>query len=260
MIAALVASGTFLILAMTGAWALQRQTGNSGWIDTIWSFAVGAACVLGLMMTSMPAQRRWLLVLLVTAWSVRLGAHILGRTIQTKDDPRYAHLMAEWGQAAASRRLFWFLQGQAVAGFVLVSAILLAARSTSPVAAPSTLIFASLALLSVAGEATADAQLRTYRREGETGGICDRGLWSVSRHPNYFFEWLFWVSIAGLAVSAPQGWSSAFALAAPAMMYVLLRHGSGVPHVEAHMRRTRPEAFAAYAARVPVFFPKLKFP
>ena len=30
-----------LALIMTGAWAVQLQTGQSGWIDTIWSFAVG---------------------------------------------------------------------------------------------------------------------------------------------------------------------------------------------------------------------------
>lgn len=257
MIAALAASAGFLGLAMAGAWAVQRRTGNSGWIDTTWSFAVGLASVLGLSMLDIPASRRWLLVLLVAAWSMRLGGHILARTTRIPDDPRYARLMAEWGPAAA-RRLFWFLQAQALAGFVLVLAILLAARSASPVLAPSTLVFVALALLSVAGEAIADAQLAAFKREGIRGAICDRGLWSLSRHPNYFFEWLFWVSIAGLAVSAPFGWISVLALAAPAMMYALLRHGSGVPHVEAHMRRTRPDAFAAYAARVPEFFPRLR--
>ena len=38
-----------LSLIMTGAWWVQRQTGNSGWVDTTWSFgvgAVGAACAL----------------------------------------------------------------------------------------------------------------------------------------------------------------------------------------------------------------------
>lgn len=260
MIAALAASGAFLVLAMAGAWAVQRRTGDSGWIDTTWSFAVGLASVLGLSMLSIPAARRWLLLLLVLAWSMRLGLHIFARTTRMTDDPRYAQLMTEWGPAAAPRRLFWFLQGQAVAGIVLVLAILLAALSTRPVLAPSTLAFATLALLSIAGEGMADAQLAAFKREGIAGGICDRGLWSLSRHPNYFFEWLFWVSIAGLAVSAPFGWVSTLALAAPAMMYVLLRYGSGVPHLEAHMRRTRPEAFAAYAARVPEFFPRLRSP
>lgn len=257
MIAALAASAAFLVLAMAAAWAVQRRTGNSGWIDTTWSFAVGLASVLGLSLLSLPAPRRWLLIALVVVWSVRLGTHILGRTARAKDDPRYAQLIAEWGKAAPSR-LFWFLQVQALAGVVLVLAILLAALPESPVLAPLPLAFTALALLSVAGEAVADAQLAAFKKEGRTGGICDRGLWSLTRHPNYFFEWLFWASISGLAVSMPSGWISVLALAAPAMMYVLLRYGSGVPHLEAHMRRTRPEAFAAYAARVPEFFPRIR--
>ncbi len=58
----------------------------------------------------------------------------------------------------------------------------------------------------------------------------------------------------GDLLAYPQG---IFAIAAPAFMYHLLRYVSGVPLLEAHMERTRPEAFAAYKARVPVFFPKL---
>ena len=40
-------------------------------------------------------------------------------------------------------------------------------------------------------------------------------------------------------------------------MYWTLRYASGVPPLEEHMQRTRPHAFAAYAARTQVFFPKL---
>jgi steroid 5-alpha reductase family enzyme len=38
-------------------------------------------------------------------------------------------------------------------------------------------------------------------------------------------------------------------------MYWLLTRVSGIPPLEAHMRRSRPEAFEAYAARTSAFFP-----
>lgn len=251
----LAVAGLILTLAMAGAWALQRQTGNSGWIDTVWSFSVGGANLVGLAVLPGAGARHWLLAALVAVWSCRLGLHILGRTGQIKDDPRYAQLMMEWG-AAAPRRLFLFLQVQALAGLVLVGAVLLAATSSAPAAAPATLMFAALAVLAVCGEWLADAQLAACKRNKPPTGICEAGLWAYSRHPNYFFEWLFWVAIAGLALAPPTGLLSILALLAPAMMYGLLRYASGVPHVEAHMRRTRPTAFADYAARVPEFFPK----
>jgi steroid 5-alpha reductase family enzyme len=255
-IPALAAAALLLVLALAGAWAVQRVTRNSGWIDLIWTISVGIAAALSLAILPGEPSRRILLGMLVLIWSARLGLHILGRTLRTKDDPRYARLMEDWG-AAAPLRLFLFLQVQAFAGMVLVLAVMLAAASASPVTAPGSLAFAALALVSIIGEGVADAQLAACKRQRPANGICERGLWSVSRHPNYFFEWLFWVGIAGIAVSPPTSAVAWLALAAPLMMYGLLRYASGVPHLEAHMRRTRGEAFAEYARRVPEFFPRL---
>ena len=38
---ALVAIAVSLSVLMAGAWAVQQRTGNSGWVDTIWTFSVG---------------------------------------------------------------------------------------------------------------------------------------------------------------------------------------------------------------------------
>ena len=50
---------------------------------------------------------------------------------------------------------------------------------------------------------SADSQLRAFRRKAGHGQVCDTGLWSLSRHPNYLGEWLFWL---GLALFALPGW------------------------------------------------------
>lgn len=252
----LLAAALLLSLAMAGAWAVQRRTGQSGWIDAIWSLSVGAAGALALVLQGPLTGRRAMVVALLGLWSLRLFLHIAARTTGAGDDPRYAALMAQWG-AAGPRRLFLFLQIQSAAGLVLVAATQLAAADA---ATPGTLawIGAALALAALAGEALADAQLARWKRLGIRNGVCDIGLWSRSRHPNYFFEWLFWLSVAIVALDrAAAAPTALLSFAAPAMMYALLRHASGVPHVEAHMRRTRPAAFAAYAARTPVFFPRL---
>ena len=60
------------------------------------------------------------------------------------------------------------------------------------------------ALTAVAIELAADEQLRSYRKTAdyENGGSIRRGLWKYSRHPNYFGEVLFWLSMIPFAISA----------------------------------------------------------
>ena len=102
----------------------------------------------------------------------------------------------------------------------------------------------------------ADRQLAAFKaRPDSHGKVCDAGLWAWSRHPNYFFEWLVWCACPCFAVSAawPWGWA---ALLAPAMMYWLLVHVSGIPPLEAAMLRSRGPAYRAYQQRVAAFFPR----
>jgi len=86
--------------------------------------------------------------------------------------------------------------------------------------------------------------------------VCDIGLWRWSRHPNYFFEWLFWLAYPLIAIDLagynPYGW---LALLAPICMYWVLVYVSGIPPLEEHMLRSRGETFRAYQLRTRAFFP-----
>jgi steroid 5-alpha reductase family enzyme len=239
---------------MTGAWAIQRATGSSGWIDTIWSFAVGIGGIAVAMFTEGDAARRAIVFAIVAAWSLRLGLHIAARTRGAGEDPRYAKLIEEWG-ASASLRLWLFLQVQAVAAFVLVLAVHLAAANSSPFPGVLDFLALAVAVAAIAGETISDRQLAAFRRTPEArSGVMERGLWRYSRHPNYFFEWLFWCAWPLMAFQLPLGWSW-LALLAPIQMYWLLVHVSGIPPLEQHMLASRGEKFRALQARVNAFFP-----
>lgn len=246
-----------LSAAMGVAWLVAERTGRSGWIDAIWTFATGlAGMALALLPASPGALRPILVAGLALLWSLRLGVHIVLRTARGGDDPRYRQLRAEWGDKA-SGRLFWFLQVQAAAGLVLASSIAAAAHRPGIRLnlrdALGVVLFAVAAL----GERAADRQLARFGGDPKNKSkICDVGLWGCSRHPNYFFEWLVWVALAIIAIAPvghyPWGW---FGLAAPVLMYVLLVHVSGIPPLEAHMLRSRGDAFRLYQARVNAFWP-----
>ncbi|MFK3779780.1 DUF1295 domain-containing protein [Agrobacterium sp. NPDC089420] len=240
-------------LLMAAAWALQRATGSSGWIDTVWSAGVGIGGVVAVFLAAGDGWRRAVVLFLIVVWSLRLAGHIGMRTRGGGEDPRYAKLIAQWGKSAALR-LFIFLQIQAVAAFVLVLAIYLAAGNGHGFPRAVDGVAVMLCLGALAGEALSDAQLLQFRRTAQARtGVCETGLWRYSRHPNYFFEWLFWCGFPLLAIQEQAlSWAS---VAAPVMMYWLLVHVSGIPPLEDHMLTSRGEKFRALQRRVNAFFP-----
>ncbi len=253
MLSVILTLAVLMSLLMAGAWALQRATGSSGWIDTVWSASVGFGGVLAVLFAEGDGWRRAVVFSLVVVWSLRLAGHIGMRTQGGGEDPRYAKLIRQWG-SAAPLRLFIFLQIQAIAAFVLVLAVYLAAGNGQSFPRLIDIFATAVAFAALAGEALSDAQLSKFRKTPEAKtGVCETGLWRYSRHPNYFFEWLFWCSFPLLAVQEQVlSWAS---LAAPIMMYWLLVHVSGIPPLEEHMLKSRGERFRVLQRRVNAFFP-----
>ena len=247
---------------MALAWFVQHRTRNSGWADVFWSYEMGLgglflALVPWSKPLSWPSARQWLVAILVVGWSVRLGTHILRRTLgSSSEDPRYAQFRREWKDDFQSR-LFWFLQIQALAAFVLVLSVGIAAHNPSAGIRVTDVVGAFVLIGAVLGENAADTQLKQFAADkANKGRICDAGLWGWSRHPNYFFEWLGWLAYPIIAIDYAGDYPWGFvALSGPIFMFVLLRYISGVPPLEAHMIRKHGGNFRGYQERVRAFFP-----
>jgi steroid 5-alpha reductase family enzyme len=233
---------------------------KSGWVDAVWSFLVGAA---GVTVALVPVEgwdgdsvRSVMVATLAGLWSLRLGLHIVARTKGGGEDPRYAALKEEWGDEWRTR-MFSFLQIQAAAALLLAGAIFLAARNPAPGLQWSDIVGVLILMAAVVGEGVADAQLTRFRSENRgKGKVCDTGLWSLSRHPNYFFQWLGWTGYAVMAIGPDGMWVWGWAaLAGPLFMYWLLVYASGIPPLEEHMMRSRGQAYAEYRRRVNAFWP-----
>jgi steroid 5-alpha reductase family enzyme len=139
----------------------------------------------------------------------------------------------------------------------LALAVYLAAKNPAPTMRAQDYLGIAIILIAVIGEAIADGQLRRFQSDpSNRGKILETGLWAWSRHPNYFFQWFGWLAWPVIAIDLsgayPYGW---LALIGPAVMYWVLRYATGVPHLEAHMARTRGQAFSDYQRRTSLFFP-----
>ena len=200
-------------------------------------------------------DRQIVVAVLVAIWSARLTWQLTVRTLHKPDDARYAKLRDEWG-ADYDKRIFFFLQIQAVCALLLAISHFFAARRPGELGAADAAGILVL-LVAMGGAYLADAQLHRFATNpANRGKICEEGLWAWSRHPNYFFEWLAWLAFPVIAIDLsgayPWGWG---ALVGPAFMYWLLVHVSGIPPLEEHMLRSRGDAYREYQRTTSAFVP-----
>ena len=112
---------------------------------------------------------------------------------------------------------------------------------------------AALWIAGLAGETVADRQLAAWKADpAHRGRTCRRGLWGVSRHPNYFFEWIVWCGFGAAALNGPHGWAG---LLAPALMLLFILKITGIPPTEAQALRSRGEDYRRYQRTVSAFVP-----
>jgi len=248
-----------MILVMAGGWLTQRALRNGGWIDVFWAYGAGAACAavaLAPFQTEPHAAwRRVMVAAMVAAWGLRLGTYLALRVAGAEtEDPRYAALRREWG-GSFNKRIFGPMLVQAPIGAVLGLCVLIAAREDHPHFRIQDAVGLAVFVLSLAGEILADAQMSAFGSDPTNQAkVCDRGLWAWSRHPNYFFEICVWLSLPIIAID-PTSPRSYVSILAPALMYLMLRHASGVPTLEEAMLRSRGAAYRRYQERVSVLVP-----
>ena len=108
-------------------------------------------------------------------------------------------------------------------------------------------------------EVVADRQKsRFHALPQNRGKFIQSGLWSRSRHPNYFGEIVLWTGIAVMALPGLKGLSW-LALISPLFVTLLLTRISGVPLLEgkADAAWGGEEEYETYKRRTPLLIPRL---
>ncbi len=196
---------------------------------------------------------QYLLLGLVTVWGVRLAVRIFLKNKGKNEDFRYNAWRQEWGKAFVVRSFFqiYMLQGSIIA--LIASPIILA------------LIFGTrenLAILFFGGvflwcvgfffEAVGDYQLDTFIHNPiNKGKIMMSGLWSYTRHPNYFGESMMWcgITLASIAITP----IAILGTISPLLITFLLLKVSGVPMLEKRWEGNT--QWEEYKKRTSVFIP-----
>ncbi len=247
----------FGLLSVVAAWFWSRRVNNAGVIDIVWGLNLGAMALIHAALGQGWGPRRWVLAALVAAAGFRLALYLYRRVLAHPEEGRYVALRQEWSQRfgveRARRRMFGFFVFQALLAAALSAPVALAAQNSHPSFHLVEGLALSLGVLAFLGESLADAQLARFKRDpAHRGRVCREGLWAYSRHPNYFFEWLIWVSQSLYALASPWGW---LGLYAPALMLHFLTKVTGVKATEEQCLRSKGQAYADYQRETSMFIP-----
>ena len=208
--------------------------------------------LLAVLLTPGVDTRSMMLAGMVIVWAVRLASFLFLRIRAAGEDRRFREIKQSFGRFLVA----WTLQGLWVC-FSLAAALAVI-TSTQRLALD---VFAGIgSLVWLAGfliEVISDRQKSAFNAHTPNNGrFISTGLWSWSRHPNYFGEIVLWIGVATISMPVLRGWQYA-TLISPVFIVFLLTRISGVPLLEerADEKWGGEAEYEAYKARTSVLVP-----
>lgn len=243
------------IMMLVWLWAYKIK--NAGVVDIFWAFNFTVIAAIIYFMADGYEPRRLLICGLAGLWSIRLGIYLLIRVGShlNEEEGRYKQLREEWSPNA-NRTFFIFFQAQALSNIFLSAPFFIIAMNKEADLSLLEIIGGAMMLLSVIGEGVSDWQLKQFKRNpANKGKVCQYGLWNYSRHPNYFFQLMIWISVFIISLSSPWGWIS---IICPLTIGYLIFKVTGIPMTEEQSIRTKGEAYREYQRTTSAFVPWVK--
>ncbi|QIM19058.1 DUF1295 domain-containing protein [Leucobacter coleopterorum] len=189
---------------------------------------------------------------IVIVWAARLGSFLFMRNRRSGRDDRFDEI-----KTSKIRFLgVWTVQGLWVSLTAAAAWISISSSERAPLDW-TTWVGLAIWAIGFSIEVTADLQKSRFKADpGNKGKFIQSGLWSVSRHPNYFGEIMLWVGVLVIAVPVLQGWQW-IALLSPVFVIVLLTKVSGIPLLEEKAQRKWGDDpdYQAYRASTPALVP-----
>ncbi len=245
--------GLIVAVFMTVIWLVSLVLKNSSIVDIFWGPGFVLLAWLFFYLTpQVDWQRKLLMVIPVSIWGLRLSFYILKRNWGKAEDFRYRKWREEAGDKWGWLSLFrvFLLQGLIM---WVISIPLLAAQAAGAQPALAWLSIPAVIVWAVGFffEAVGDWQMMRFKADPTNAGrVMKRGLWSYTRHPNYFGDAVQWWGFFLLAMVSGGWWT----IYSPLLMTFFLLRVSGVTLLEKTLKETRP-GYAEYIRTTSAFVP-----
>ena len=197
---ALCVALAFLIQWLVFIPAYLKQTQK--FFDITGSLTYIVLVLLAGLLSGLADARSYLVMLLVLVWAGRLGSFLFMRVHRAGKDARFDEIKSSFPRFLQT----WTLQALWIV-FTLAAALVVLTSTTRLALGVYAYIGLAVWLFGFAFEAIADAQKSAFRKDPKNKGkFINNGLWSWSRHPNYFGEITLWVGMALIALPILRGW------------------------------------------------------
>ena len=240
-----------LALLMVATAVEGHRQGRVSVVDTTWGLGFVLVASVAAVVGDGAGWRRLALLVIVAVWGLRLAWHLHQRNSGKGEDPRYAAMLEkeQGNPTLVAIRKVYGIQGLSV---WFVSLPIQVSAAAGGGAAPVAVVGVVLWLLGVSFESLGDMQLKDFKADpANKGAVMDRGLWSWTRHPNYFGDSCVWWGIWLVAASA---WPGVLTVLSPVAMTYFLVFATGARLLERHMAE-RP-GYADYQRRTSYFLPR----
>jgi steroid 5-alpha reductase family enzyme len=242
------------VLATAVVFVFSRAGGNSSFYDAYWSVVPPVMLFFWWSQSGVQQFRCWLISAVVVLWAVRLTANWLYSFPGLHhEDWRYPMFREKAGRWEFVVDLVTIHLIPTLLVFAGMLPVYVAVTRPGPDIGWLTGVATVVGLAAVGLELAADVQMHRFVRNKAAGEAMDHGLWSWSRHPNYFGEFSFWVALAlfGIAVAPSEAWW--LSLGALGMLAMFL--GGSIPMMEARSLERRP-GYQDVIDRVSRFVPR----
>jgi len=234
--------------------AYSKRTEHS--YDLVGGMTFIAVVSLSLYLSVQQTTRSYILYVMICIWAIRLSLFLFYRIKRSGRDSRFDKIKNSFP------RFFFAWSTQALWISFTLAPTLAVILSEQAIGVDSYLIIGALIwIIGMTIEITADLQKLSFKSKKENQDkYIETGLWSISRHPNYFGEIFIWIGIAVIAFPVLSGWQY-LTLTSPLLIYSLLRYISGVPLLEkyADNKWGHLDSYNKYKKQVPILFPKLPY-
>ena len=222
------------------------------YFDLTGSLTYVSVTLLAILFTVDISLRDILLALFVWIWAFRLGSFLFVRVKKAGSDGRFDLMKKDF---------WWFLMTWTIQGlwvFLTLAMALAAITSKSKMAIDIFAVVGTLIwIFGFSIEVVADQQKTNFKDDPDNKDkFITVGLWSWSRHPNYFGEMVLWIGIALIAFPVLIGWQLV-ALISPIFVIFLLTRISGITMLESrgYKKWKDDPAYIDYLERTSVLVP-----
>lgn len=223
---------------------------NNSIVDILWGLGFVAIAFIAYSFGSGSFVSQ-LILAYVAIWGVRLATHIALRNWGKGEDFRYVAWRKDWGKAWVIRSFFQIFVVQWVLMQLVSIPIVLGIVGVMKIAPWMMYLGMAIWLTGFFFESVGDYQLIQFKKKRTSKGkLMTTGLWSWTRHPNYFGEATLWWGIAVLAYGVT---GNLYAFIGPLTINFLLLFVSGIPMLEKKYKGRAD--WRAYAKRTSAFFP-----